>query len=272
MSGTPGQPRSAASEPQHAPLTRHLSPGLRFGCAFFFPFLLRSAPGVWPPPPPPPPSASLPGADYLSRAALRVPGMPSAPGELAIHRGAGGRRAGGARGRRGAPAGQNLRPRRSRCGLGRGARGRGARGRRGEKGREQPRSGERASEGARRGSEGAANRREHEQCSDRDCHWGQRSIAPGSRAAKAPLRARSPAGPRALVRASCSPGPLESPPAPRGLGVARGGGNSGRGQQPAGAPGSSRRQEAELQVHHHECDQRKNDRGPGRGCYGAPGQ
>lgn len=37
MSGTPGQPRSAASEPQHAPLTRHLSPGLRFVCAFFFP-------------------------------------------------------------------------------------------------------------------------------------------------------------------------------------------------------------------------------------------
>lgn len=199
-------------------------------CVHFFPFLSRAAPGARPPPPPPPPSASLPGADYLSRAALRVPGMPSAPDEQAIHRGAagaGGRRAGGARGRRGARAGQNLRPRRSRRGLGRGAGGaarEGGRGR-GEKGPEQPRSGKRASVGARRGSEGAASRRERERCSDRDCHWGQRSRAPGSRAAEAPLRARSPAGPRALARPCCSPGPLEPPLAPRGPGVARGGGS-----------------------------------------------
>ena len=134
MSGAPGQPRSAASEPlarasDKAPLTR-----APLCVCIFFPFLSRAAPGARPPPPPPPPSASLPGADYLSRAALRVPGMPSAPKEPAIHRGAagaGGRRAGGARGRRGARAGQNLRPRRSRRGLGLGAGGRGTRGRRG---------------------------------------------------------------------------------------------------------------------------------------------
>lgn len=95
----------------------------------------------------------------------------------------------------------------------------------GEKGQEQPRSGERANdEGARWESEGAASRRER--CSDRDCHWGQRSTAPGSPAAKAPLRARSPAGPRAPARPSFSPGPVEPPSAPRGFEVAGGGGGN----------------------------------------------
>lgn len=104
MSGAPGQPRSAASEPlarasDKAPLTR-----APLCVCIFFPFLSRAAPGARPPPPPPPPSASLPGADYLSPAALPVPGMPSAPDEQAIHRGAaraGGRRAGATRGARG---------------------------------------------------------------------------------------------------------------------------------------------------------------------------
>lgn len=36
-SGSAGPRRSAAPAPSHAPLTRHLSPGLRFVCAFFFP-------------------------------------------------------------------------------------------------------------------------------------------------------------------------------------------------------------------------------------------
>lgn len=141
-----GQPRSAASEPparasDKAPLTR----APLCVCIFFPSSRARHrAPGCLLPPPPP--SASLPGVDYLSRAALRVRGMPSAPGQQAIHRRAttaGERRAGGALGRRGARAGQNLRPPRSRRGLGLGAEGRGARGRwgGGKKGREQPRSG-----------------------------------------------------------------------------------------------------------------------------------
>lgn len=111
-SGSAGPPRSAAPAPSHAPLTRHLSPGLRFVCAFFFP---SSRARHRPPPPPPPPSASLPRADYLSRAALRIPGMPSAPGVRASHRQAtraGSEQRWGRQGR-GARAGQNLRPRRS---------------------------------------------------------------------------------------------------------------------------------------------------------------
>lgn len=72
-----------------------------------------------------------------------------------------------------------------------------------------------------------------ERCSDRDCHWGQRSTAPGSRAAEAQLRARSPAGPRAPACPSCSFSRLEPPPAPQSPGVARGGGRGLRARPAA---------------------------------------
>ena len=122
----------------------------------FFPFLSRAAPGARPPPPPPPPSASLPGADYLSRAALRVPGMPSAPGEQAIHRGAagaGGRRAGAARGAGGPePSTPEVPPRA-------GAGGRGARREREARGRKDGSSLDLGRERARGRGEGARARR-----------------------------------------------------------------------------------------------------------------
>lgn len=230
MSGAPGQPRSAASEPSHAPLTRHLSPGLRFVCAFFSPSsrARHRAPGrLLPLPRPPPPfpgRITFPGLRSGSRGCLQRPRSRRSIAELPEPEGGvlGARGGGEGRGRArtfdpGGPA--------AGWGWGPGGAAQEGGGGWGEKGPEQPRSGERASEGARRGSEGAASQRERERCSDRDCHWGQRSTAPGSRAAEAPLRARSPAGPRAPARPSCSPGPLEPPPASRGPGVARGGGS-----------------------------------------------
>lgn len=217
MSGTRGQPRSAASDPPHAPLTRNLSPGLRFVCAFFFPFLSRAAPGAGPPPPPPPPSASFPGADYLSRAALWVPGMPSAPGEQAIHRraaGACGRRAGATRGAGGPePSTPEVPPR-----AGAGGRGRGARGRRvGGEGREQPRYGERANEGARRGSEGAASRREASGAVTGTATGVKGAqLQEAGRPRRSSVRAprRDPAPPRAPPAASAGWNPHRRPKAP----------------------------------------------------------
>lgn len=102
----------------------------------------------------------------LSRAALRVPGMPSAPGVRASHRQAtraGSEQRWGRQGR-GARAGQEpSTPEVPAADPGpeRAAQGCGASGTRGRcggrwRGPEQPRSGERTSEGARRGSEGAA--------------------------------------------------------------------------------------------------------------------
>lgn len=222
-SGSAGPPRSAAPAPSHAPLTRHLSPGLRFVCAFFFPFLSRPAPAAGRLLPPPPPSASLPRADYLSRAVLRVPGMPSAPRVRASHRRttqAGWEQRWGRQGR-GARAGQNLRPRRSPAPIqslegGAGARcDRGA----GSLREEIERTGAASiwGESERGGEErqrGRGERRERERCSDRDCHWGQRSTAPGSWAAPAPLSVSSPPGPRALHAPAVVPVHSNPPPAP----------------------------------------------------------
>lgn len=222
-SGSAGPPRSAAPAPSHAPLTRHLSPGLRFVCAFFFP----SSRARHRPPaassPPPPPSASLPRADYLSRAVLRVPGMPSAPRVRASHRQAtqaGWEQRWGRQGR-GARAGQNLRPRRSPAPIqslegGAGARcERGAGSLRGEMERTGAASiwGE-SERGGEERQRGRGERRERERCSDRDCHWGQRSTAPGSWAAPAPLSVSSPPGPRALHAPAVVPAHSNPPPAP----------------------------------------------------------
>lgn len=61
---------------------------------------------------------------------------------------------------------------------------------------------------------GRGERRERERCSDRDCHWGQRSTAPGSWAAPAPLSVSSPPGPRALHAPAVVPAHSNPPPAP----------------------------------------------------------
>lgn len=61
---------------------------------------------------------------------------------------------------------------------------------------------------------GRGERRERERCSDRDCHWGQRSTAPGSWAAQAPLSLSSPPGPRALHAPAVVPAHSKPPPAP----------------------------------------------------------
>lgn len=114
-SGSAGPPRSAAPAPSHAPLTRHLSPGLRFVCAFFFPSSRarhRPPAASSPLPRPPPP---FPGRITFPGLVLRVSGMPSAPRVRASHRRAtrtGWEQSWGRQGR-GARAGQNLRPRRS---------------------------------------------------------------------------------------------------------------------------------------------------------------
>ncbi|XP_078195409.1 uncharacterized protein LOC144577996 [Callithrix jacchus] len=186
--------------------------------------------------------------------------MPSAPGEQAIHRRAaraGRRSAGGARGRRGARAGQNLRPWRSRRGLGLGARGRGTRGRRGGK---DPSSLDLGRERARGRGEGARARRAGGSASG--AVTGTATGVKGAQLQEAGLpRRRSVRAPRR------DPAPLHAPPAvpahsdphrcPEAPGFRGEEGAEGEARQPASAPGSSRRQEAELQVHHHECDLRK---------------
>lgn len=259
----PGQPRSAAPRP-HAPrpgtspaaLCVRLSPLLR---------ARHRAPGRSPSPAPRLPSR----ADYLS--GLRSgPGMPSAPGEQAIHRRAA--RAGGrGAGAEGARAGQNLRPWRSRGGPGRGSGGAAREGGGGERTGE-PRSGQRASEGARRGSEGAASRRERERCSDRDCHWGQRSTAPGSGAAEAPLRARSPAGPRAPARPCCSPGRRNPRRRPEAAGLREEAGAEGEAGSLLVLPGQAGGRKLSCKFITMSAISVKMIGGRGGGGYGVPGK
>lgn len=164
-SGSAGPPRSAAPAPSHAPLTRHLSPGLRFVCAFFFPSSRArhrppAASSPLPRPPPPfPGRITFPGLCSGSPGCLQRPVCGRAiaePPKPAGSSAGGGRGEGRGRARTFDPGGPRRRSRVWRVARGRGATG--ARGRCGGRwrGREQPRSGERASEGARRGSEGAA--------------------------------------------------------------------------------------------------------------------
>lgn len=105
-SGSAGPPRSAAPAPSHAPLTRHLSPGLRFVCAFFFPFLSRPAPAagrLLPPSPalrlPSPGGLPFPGCAPGPRDAFSAPcaGEPSPnhPSRLGAALGAAGARGAG---------------------------------------------------------------------------------------------------------------------------------------------------------------------------------
>lgn len=211
-------PRALARASDKAPLTR----APLCVCIFFPSSRARHRPPAASSPPPPP-SASLPRADYLSRAVLRVPGMPSAPRVRASHRQAtqaGWEQRWGRQGR-GARAGQNLRPRRSPAPIqslegGAGARcERGAGSLRGEMERTGAASiwGE-SERGGEERQRGRGERRERERCSDRDCHWGQRSTAPGSWAAPAPLSVSSPPGPRALHAPAVVPAHSNPPPAP----------------------------------------------------------
>lgn len=162
-SGSAGPPRSAAPAPSHAPLTRHLSPGLRFVCAFFFP----SSRARHRPPPPPSPALRLPSPgglpfpgcapDPRDAFSARCAGEPSPSHQSRLGTALG---AAGARGA-GGPEPSTPEVPAADPGPGRAAQGRGASGTRGRcggrwRGPEQPRSGERSSEGARRGSEGAA--------------------------------------------------------------------------------------------------------------------
>lgn len=158
-----GPPRSAAPAPSHAPLTRHLSPGLRFVCAFFFP----SSRARHRPPPPPSPALRLPfpgglpfpgcapgPRDAFSARCAGEP-SPSHPSRLGAALGVAGARGSGG------PEPSTPEVPAADPGPGRAAQGRGASGTRGRcggrwRGPEQPRSGERTSEGARRDSEGAA--------------------------------------------------------------------------------------------------------------------
>lgn len=257
-SGSAGPLRSAAPAPSHAPLTRHLSPGLRFVCAFFFPFLSRPAPAASSPLPRPPPPfpgrITFPGLRSGSPGCLQRPvcGRAIAKPPEPARSSAGGRRGEGrGRARTFDPGGPR---RRSRAWEGdTGARcERDAGSLRGEVERTGAASiwGENERGGEER-QRGRGERRERERCSDRDCHWGQRSTAPGSWAALAPLAVSSPPGPRALHAPAVVPAHSNPPPAPRGRGVSRRGGRAeGEARRLLVLPGSSRRQEAELQVHH----------------------
>lgn len=222
-SGSAGPPRSAAPAPSHAPLTRHLSPRLRFVCAFFFPSSRArhrppAASSPLPRPPPPfPGRITFPGLCSGSPGCLQRPVCGRAiaePPKPAGSSAGGGRGEGRGRARTFDPGGPRRRSR-----VWRVARGRGASGARGRCGGEMERTGAASiwGESERGGEErqrGRGERRERERCSDRDCHWGQRSTAPGSWAAPAPLSVSSPPGPRALHAPAVVPVHSNPPPAP----------------------------------------------------------
>lgn len=246
-------PRALARASDKAPLTR-----APLCVCIFFPFLSRPAPAASSPLPRPPPPfpgrITFPGLRSGSPGCLQRPVCGRAiakPPEPARNSAGGGRGEGRGRARTFDPGGPRCRSRAwegstgARCERDAGSL-------RGEVERTGAASiwGE-IERGGEERQRGRGERRERERCSDRDCHWGQRSTAPGSRAAQAPLAVSSPPGPRALHAPAVVPAHSNPPPAPRGRGVSRRGGRAeGEARRLLVLPGSSRRQEAELQVHH----------------------
>lgn len=260
MSGAPGQPGSAASDPlarasDKAPLTR----APLCVCIFFPSSRARhQAPGrLLPLPRPPPPfpgRITFPGLRSGSRGCLQRPASRQSIAERP-------ELAGGALGARGGGEGRGrartFDPGGPAAGWGWGP---GGAALEGGGGRKDPSSLDLGRERARGRGEGARARRAGGSASG--AVTGTATGVKGAQLQEAGrLRRRSVRAPRR------DPAPLHASPAvpahsdpyrcPEAPGFREEEGAEGEARQPAGAPGSSRRQEAELQVHHHECDLRK---------------